>query len=309
MEPASHTTAIAEARSIRLRASIAFERCQGLAWMAVSLLGFTANVLLLRYAGTSRATDPWAALLFRNVVGVAMTLLIFAPQGGRLNWRGLFTQRLLVSRGLLGAAGTAAFYLTIPALGAGLATLLGNTYVIFAPLMAVAMIGERLRYAQLAGVAIAMAGLALLTGIGGTHGHLTMMAVGLGGALAAAATVVVIRQLTRRESSGTIFLAQCVYGVFFSLPLAWPRFGELDLVSAGVLALAATAAAVGQLTMTEGFRHLSVTTGSATQLLLPILTTIGGICLFHEPISLLQILGTSLILGGCWRAVMAGRRQ
>ena len=54
---------------------------------------------------------PWFSA---TSLGVAMTLLIFAPQGGRLNWRGLFTQRLLVSRGLLGAAGTAAFYVTDP---------------------------------------------------------------------------------------------------------------------------------------------------------------------------------------------------
>lgn len=307
MEPASTTpTVLVETPPARSLRPVASSRFRGLVWMALSLLAFTANVLLLQYAGTSHATDPWAALLFRGVIGLVVTSLIFAPRG-RLNWRGLFTERLLISRGLLGAAGTAAFYTTIPALGAGLATLLGNTYVIFAPLMAVGMIGERLRVAQLAGIAVALAGLALLTGTGAAHGHLPMMALGLGGAVAAAATVVVIRQLTRKESSGTILLAQCVYGIALALPLAWHRLPQLDAVGAGVLALGAVGAAFGQLAMTEGFRYLSVTTGSATQLILPILTTLGGIWLFHEPVALGQLLGGVLILAGCWRAVVGGR--
>jgi drug/metabolite transporter (DMT)-like permease len=67
---------------------------------------------------------------------------------------------MLVSRGVLGALGTAAYYLTLPKLGAGKATLIGNTWVIWAALLAVPMLGELLTWRKLAGMLLALFGIA-----------------------------------------------------------------------------------------------------------------------------------------------------
>ena len=69
----------------------------------------------------------------------------------------------------------------------------------------------------------------------------------------------------------------------------------------GILSLAATGAAFGQLAMNEGYRCLPVTTGASIQMLWPLLTALSGMWLFDERFAALQIVGAILILGATWR--------
>ena len=135
----------------------------------------------------------------------------------------------------------------------------------------------------------------------------TLAPVLVSGALVAACVVVVIRQLTRTETSGTIFASQCLYAALLALPfcLYLPLPGTADI---GLLTLAAVLAAVGQIGMTEGFRFLPVSVGGAFQMLLPLLITAGGCLLFAETFSLMQSLGAGLILAGCHGVVIPPKR-
>lgn len=287
----------------------------GSGWMLVSLACFTGNALLLKYLGSSAAVSPWHALFFRAAVGLAMVWIIFRPRDApardhqipSLNLRRAAFNRMLISRGVLGAWGTAAYYLTLPVLGAGKATLIGNTWVIWSALMAAFMLKEHLIRRQLFGILIAICGLVLLTGFEhhGTENHVMDEWIALSGAVVAAATVVVIRQLTRTESSATIFASQCIYTGLFALPFVAIRGWQLSLSQSSLLATAAVAAGVGQLSMTEGFRHLPITTGGAFQVALPLCITLGGIALFGETFSLAQAAGAALILIGGYRTIGA----
>ena len=116
---------------------------------------------------------------------------------------------------------TVAYYFTIPALGPGKATLISNTYVVIAALMAAWFLRESLSGGKLAGNALAIVGLALLlapsskvVSFGWYEG------AGRRGALAAAGTVIVIRELTRTESTAMIYTSQCIYVLAGSLPFA-----------------------------------------------------------------------------------------
>ncbi|MFV1994846.1 MAG: hypothetical protein ACC661_05365, partial [Verrucomicrobiales bacterium] len=103
---------------------------RGVAFMGLSLLCFTANTLLLKYLGAVREIDFSVALIFRAVVGTVIVLALF-PKRRPVEFAAIFTDRALIARGFLGLLGTAAFYYTIPVLGAGKATLLCTTYVLF----------------------------------------------------------------------------------------------------------------------------------------------------------------------------------
>ena len=282
----------------------------GAFWMTVSLVCFTGNALLLKVLASVRHADPWMALVFRAFIGLVFTWVVFAPKG-TLKLKRSFQSWLLASRGVLGAFGTIAYYITIGPLGAGKATLIGNTWCVFAAIIAAFVLHEKLGIVKVLGISLALAGLALLTGM--TPGSMAVFgkheAIALGGAVMAAAVVVVIRQLTRTETSATIFASQCLYALLIGIPVAAMNFTSLGWADAGLLSAAALCATFGQLAMTEGFRFLSVAAGGAFQNSVPVLTTLGGIFFFAEPFSTLQTLGAVLVLWGSFQTVLGGRRK
>ena len=275
--------------------------------MLLSLTCFSGNALLLKDLASHRHIDPWMSLTFRAVVGLVLTIVLFAPAGS-LKLRRSFQSWLLASRGVLGALGTAAYYTTIGPLGAGKATLIGNTWTIFAAIMAAFVLHEKLGLVKLFGILLALTGLSLLTGLApGTmtqFGHHEMIA--LTGAVLAAAVVVVIRQLTRTETSATIFSSQCIYALLLSLPLAAAHFTSLNTMDVVLLSAAALCASIGQLAMTEGFRFLSVAAGGAFQMMVPVVISLASISLFAEPFTLAQAVGGVLVLWGSYHTVVGG---
>lgn len=273
----------------------------GVICMVLSIVFFSANSLTLKYLSQTDIS-PWVALLFRAGVGMVVVVTLFRSDKG-VNFKRAMTDRMLASRGLLGILGTVAYYFTIPALGPGKATLISNTYVVLAAVMAAWFLKESLSGAKLAGNALAMIGLMLLVASPSQiveFGWYESLAVV--GALAAAGTVIVIRELTRTESTAMIYTSQCIFILAGSLPFALMELGHrpLDWNSFCVLILAGTAATVGQLAMTEGFRHLTVAVGGAFQICVPVIIAIGGVLLFHESFTQSQIIGAALILAGCY---------
>jgi S-adenosylmethionine uptake transporter len=281
---------------------------RGMLWMLLSLTAFTCNALLIKHCSSNRHIDPWLTMSFRFVVGLVMTWVIFAPSG-TLNVRRSFMNWLLASRGVLGAFGTAAYYASVGPLGAGKATLIGNTWTVWAAIIATVVLHERLGLEKFLGMVVAIGGLVLLTDI--TPESLAhdgkWELISLGGAILAALVIVVIRQLTTTESSATIFASQCVYGLLLAVPFAARHSDQLTLINFGFLTLAAVCAGVGQLAMTEGFRFLTVAAGGGFQMLVPLLISLGGILLFDERFALVQALGGVLILLGSFQTVAGWR--
>ncbi len=285
---------------------------RGLAVMVLSVLAFSVNTLLLRYIGReagSGTIGPEVSLLFRAAVGTIVVLAFF--RGGRpVSVAPVFLDRQLVVRGIVGLLGTAAYYWTIPSLGAGKATLVCNTYVIFASVFATFSLGERLTLSRALWLVLAFSGIVLLIGPNGggvvfAFGFHEVVA--LLGAVLAAWAVVLVRQLSFVYSIGTIYLAQCLWILAPVAVLAVPHLSSLSAADTGLLVLAATAASFGQLAMNEGYRCLTVTTGASLQMLWPVFATAGGWLLFGERFGALQWLGAALILASIWRIAAAGK--
>ena len=272
--------------------------------MLWSVAGFTVNTLLLLYlSGESHGITPDVPLLFRAGVGIFIVLVFFRGRRPTLI-KPVFSNRLLVLRGITGLLGTAAYYWTVPALGAGMATLICNTYVIFASVIAVLALGEKLTVARFVWLAIAFVGIVLLIGPnGGVSGFKIGFdeIIALVGAVLAASSVVLVRRLVADYSIGTIYLAQCVW-IFLPLVfIAAPKLLSLSGGEVGLLLLAGTAAGWGQLAMNEGYRCLSVSAGASLQMLWPVMTTMGGFLLFGETFIIPQLFGSVLIVVSVWR--------
>lgn len=263
--------------------------------MLLSVAAFTANVLLVRALDNLHFANIWLVSCARFVVGLGVVAVVY-----RREWqpRNLVRNPRLIERGLLGGFGVYLTYLCVVKLGAGRATFINNTYVIWGALLAAWLLREKLRPALLTGGLCALTGLALLTNVlgGGTPGLYDWLAVL--SALVSAWVVVTIRQLHATEHSSTIFAAQCVYGlVLCGIPAAL-QLSPISGLGLAVTALASITAAVGQLAMTRAFRDLSVAEGSLLQMLVPVGIAAGGVLFFRERFTLHELAGAALILGG-----------
>lgn len=257
---------------------------------------FITNVLLIRALAGVENVSVWVITSARFAVGLVIVCTLYRREFQPSH---LFTNRKLIERGLLGGLCTLGFYYTVTALGAGRATFINNTYVIWGGLFAVWVLREHLRPALLSGAVATLLGLALLTNpfaTGSRTGWSDLVA--FCNALGAAWIVVTIRQLHAREHSSTIFAAQCVFGLLLCAGPAIADFAAITPTAWLILAIASISASAGQLLMTQAFRDLSVAEGSLLQMLVPLGIAIGGVAFFHEHFTALELLGGALILAG-----------
>jgi len=268
---------------------------------------FITNVLLIRALGGIESVSLWVVVSARFIVGLMIVLTVYRRDFQPMR---LFTRGKLVERGVLGAIGTLGFYYTVTTLGAGRATFISSTYVIWGGLLAVRVLRERLRPALLIGAVITLLGLALLTnpfsrGVSaGAHDALALFI-----ALGSAWIIVTIRQLHRTEHSSTIFAAQCVYGLLLCGLPALGGLAALTPVAWAVLALASVCAGAGQLLMTHAFRELKVAEGSLIQMLVPLGIAAGGMTFFGEHFTVAELFGGGLILVGAVAPALVAERR
>ena len=275
--------------------------------MIASAACFITNVLLIRALGGIESVSLWVVASARFIVGLMIVLTVYRRDFQPMR---LFTRGKLVERGVLGAIGTLGFYYTVTTLGAGRATFISSTYVIWGGLLAVRVLRERLRPALLIGAVITLLGLALLTnpfsrGVSeGAHDALALFI-----ALGSAWIIVTIRQLHRTEHSSTIFAAQCVYGLLLCGLPALGGLAALTPVAWAVLALASVCAGAGQLLMTHAFRELKVAEGSLIQMLVPLGIAVGGMTFFGEHFTVAELFGGGLILVGAVAPALVAERR
>jgi drug/metabolite transporter (DMT)-like permease len=269
---------------------------RGIALMVLSTAGFTANILLIRAFGALEGTNMWFLVCMRWITGLAVIGAIYHRE---FQPRNLFTNPRLIARGIIGGIGTLAYYVTIEHLGAGRATFIGNTYVIWGGLLAVWVLSERFTVPLAVGCTVTLAGLAMLTNVVSTALHPGVYDVlALLTAFASATVIVLIRGLHATEHTSTIFAAQCVYGLLICGVPAWVQTDSLPNGSWWIIIGASLCAALGQLSMTRAFRDLPVGEGSLLQMLVPLGVAIGGMALFGEHYTAIELIGAVLILVG-----------
>ncbi len=257
---------------------------------------FISNVLLIRALGGIENVSLWVVTSARFAVGLVIVLTLYRREFQPSH---LFTNRKLIERGLLGGLCTLGFYYTVTKLGAGRATFINNTYVIWGGLFAVWMLREHLRPGLLGGAIATLIGLGFLSNPFSGSAHTGFYDfIAFLNALGSAWIVVTIRQLHAREHSSTIFAAQCLFGLLLCGGPAVATFSALPSAAWIVLAVASTCAGVGQLLMTQAFRDLSVAEGSLLQMLVPLGIALGGATFFGEHFTAPELLGGALILGG-----------
>ncbi len=280
---------------------------RGVVLMLVSATLFAGNTLLIRAASlASEGVDGWMATLFRGMVGVFL-LVVFYSNGRGFEWRRMFSNRLVVLRGLVGCLGIICFYITIVELGAGRAIVINLTYPMFATVIAAFWLKETVRVATSLWLVVALAGLVIFLSDDRMRFAPTQFdMLGVLGALAAGWVVVMIRKLRHEEHPATIYGAQATCSLLLGLPFAG-KVPELPFAGWGLLTLGAVVVTFAQLIMTSAYQRLSIARGASLQMTLPLFTAAGAFLFFGETFESHELVGAVVTLVAIWR--VAGRKR
>jgi drug/metabolite transporter (DMT)-like permease len=244
--------------------------------------------------------------LVRFTVGLAAIVGVFAARPGTFR---PVRYGLLASRGAFGAVAALLYFLAIERIPAGEATLLNNTFPIWAVLLSLVLLNERPTIHLAVALAIATSGVLLVLG-GGPGGVRLGLGwgelLGIASAITGGAAVTSMRALRATDNAPTIFFAFALGGVLVSLPYvtgAWPG-GWLPWIAAlGV----GVAAFLAQLLMTEAYGALSVPEAALWQQLTPIASYLWALTL-GESIGVATMLGVLLGVAGVVYGSVLGHR-
>jgi drug/metabolite transporter (DMT)-like permease len=264
---------------------------------------FGLSAVLARVASTSGMGGGQVTLV-RFVVGLAAVGALFALRPG--TFRPVRTG-LLFTRGALGGCAALLYFLAIARISAGEATLINNTFPIWAVLVSFLFLDERPTLHLGIGLALASVGVWLV--LGGSSATVRLgwgQGLALVSAMVGGMAVTSIRALRPTDNAPTIFFAFAVGGLAVSSPFAfaaWPAGPTAWVAGAGV----GVVAFVAQLCMTEAYGALSVPEAALWQQLTPI-ASFGWALGIGERVSGAALLGVALgIAGIVWGSVLGFR--
>jgi drug/metabolite transporter (DMT)-like permease len=216
--------------------------------------------------------------------------------------------RLLgVGAGVFFAVDLVLWHNSIEAVGAGLATVLGNTQVLLVGLLAWALLGERPSGRALASIPIAFLGVVLISGVleDGAYGSDPTMGVvyGVLTGVAYAGFLLTLRQgsMDLRRIAGPLYDATVASAVVVAaIGIA---LGELDAVphweaQLWLVLLAFSSQVLGWLLITISLPRLPAVLTSILLMLQPLLAVLFAALLVDERPSSLQLAGAGAILAG-----------
>ena len=274
---------------------------------ALALCLLAANSILTR-AGVQDGTDPLAFAAIRVLAGAAVLATLARGRGVTLGGIRRWGAALALVAYLLG------FSLAYRTLDAGLGALLLFATVQVALLAVAVARGERAGSARLAGMALALAGLAWLLAPGGGvradgADAALMVAAGLGWAGYSFAGRFETRPLA--GSAGNFVLAAAIMAALGAAALAAgllaPGAGMAVTPRGAALAVAsgAVASGLGYALLYRVLPRMGVATAGAAQLAVPVLAMAAGAVLLGETPDARALAASVLVLAGIAMATLA----
>jgi drug/metabolite transporter (DMT)-like permease len=266
-------------------------------YTALSAASFAAMAFFARLAARTLPGDEVAFLRF----ALMLLPILFVPRFARsaLTWERL---DLLVYRGLFGGVAVLLFFLAIEHMPVGDATLLNYSAPIFSVLFAARFLGEPVRPIVALPAALALAGVALVTGAfraGGLLAHFGRWeAAGLISAVLSGAAVAAIRAARRTESSWSIYASFTLFGLLATAPFAIAHWRTPTARDWLWLVLVGATSVAAQLWMTYAYRWVTnVQSGAFSQVTVLLAYGLGALFL-GEPFGGEQFAGAALTLVG-----------
>jgi len=272
------------------------------------------SAILVRLAEVS----PSTAAFFRCAYALAPLALLAWLEQRRFGPREPRGRLLALGAGFFFAADLISWHYSIDAVGAGLATVLGNVQVVLVGLIAWAVLGERPEARVLASIPIVFVGVVLISGVigSGAYGDDPLLGVvyGLVTAVTYALFILILRQAGSglRRPAGPLFDATLSAAVFCAI--AGIAIGDIDWVpglesQAWLVLLALSSQVLGWLLISVSLPRLPAVVTSILLTLQPVCSVMLGALLLSEDPAIVQLAGVAIVLGGVVVATLGPTRS
>jgi drug/metabolite transporter (DMT)-like permease len=274
----------------------------GIALKVASVCVFTAMSALIK--ATSAHVPAGEAVFFRSFFAMPL-ILAWLAYNGQLR-RGLYTQNP-ISHFWRGLVGVTAMFLGFTALGLlplPEVVTIGYAAPLFATILAAMFLGERIRLYRLTAVFAGLAGVILVLSprltVLQSGGADAVMAAGalfaLMGALFAALAQVFVRKLVTQEATATIVVYFSLLATLLSLTTlpfgwVWPEPRE-----AALLILAGMLGGLGQILLTESYRHAETSVIASFEYTSMLLALGVGYFVFAEAPTTTMLAGAAIVV-------------
>jgi drug/metabolite transporter (DMT)-like permease len=270
---------------------------------ALGALVIAFSAILVSLAEVS----PSTAAFFRCLYALPVLGVLAWMERTRYGPRPRRDRMLALGAGVLLAFDLTLWHHSIEAVGAGLATVLGNVQVVFVGLIAWAALDERPDNRALASIPVVFFGVVLISGVigAGAYGDDPVLGVvfGMLTAITYALFILILRQgnSDTRRPAGPLFDATLTSALFSGL--GGVAVGDIDWVpglesQAWLLILALSSQVVGWLLISVSLPRLPAVLTSILLMLQPVGSVILGTMLLSEAPSTVQLAGVVVVLGG-----------
>jgi drug/metabolite transporter (DMT)-like permease len=272
------------------------------AMAAIGALCISSSAVLMQLAAAGAATTAF----FRCALALPFLVPLAIREQRRLGRRPARARLRAAGAGVFFAADLVFWAHTINAVGAGIATVLGNLQVVFVAAAAWVLFGERPTRRFVVSLPVLFAGVVLVSGLAGkpSFGGQPVQGIlfGLGTSTTYAAFLLILRGAgdtthvagPLSDATAAAAVTAVLFGAVFgtlSLAPGWPSLGWL-------LLLAVTSQTVGWLFITSSLPRLPRAISSLMLLLQPVASLgLAAVVLSQRP-TWLQLLGAGLILSG-----------
>jgi drug/metabolite transporter (DMT)-like permease len=272
------------------------------------------SAILVRLAEVS----PSTAAFFRCLYALPLLALLAWHEQRRFGDRSWRDRLLAWAAGLFFAADLTFWHHSIEAVGAGLATVLGNTQVVFVGVLAWAALGERPENRSLVSIPLAFSGVILISGVIGSGAYGDDPALGVVYGVLTGITYALFLLILRRGNTddrrpaGPLFDATLSGAVFSAL--GGIAVGDIDWVpgaesQAWLVLLALSSQVLGWLLISVSLPRLPALLTSIVLMLQPVCTVFLGALLLSEAPSAVQLTGVAIVIAGVAVATVRPRER
>jgi drug/metabolite transporter (DMT)-like permease len=280
--------------------------------LGAMVIAFSA--ILVRLAEVS----PSTAAFFRCAYALPVLALLAWLEDRRYGPRPLRDRIPLWVAGVMFAADLTFWHHSIEAVGAGLATVLGNIQVVLVGLLAWVFLGERPDNRALAAIPVVFAGVVLISGVigSGAYGDDPLLGVifGVFTAITYALFILILRQgnTDDRRPAGPLLDATLSGAVFSAI--GGIAVGDIDWVpglesQAWLVLLALSSQVLGWLLISVSLPRLPAVLTSIVLMLQPVSTVFLGAVLLSEAPSAVQLVGVAIVVAGVAVATLKPRAR